>query len=86
MISTLIISLIALATGVLLRFWIKKRRFNRRKPNQGFRTYEQYLVIRNLERIGKLVAYALILYGIVGYFVYKSEKKKLEHPRVENRK
>jgi preprotein translocase subunit SecG len=73
---TLIIAFIFLIPGLLLLFWINKRKFNRRNVAglEGFSSYENSLVVRFLERIGKWLAYAMIVISLLLFWVYSREK------------
>ncbi|MEK6452214.1 hypothetical protein AAEZ63_12700, partial [Myroides sp. C2723] len=44
----------------------------------SFTSFEASVFIRLLERIGKWLAYALILFSILLFLVYRSEKKRIE--------
>ena len=85
---TLIWGVLALSIGMGLRYWIGKRRFNRRNVAglEGFSSYGKSIVIPWVERIGKLVAYALIIFGIMWLWIYVDERKRLkekENPPIE---
>lgn len=76
----LIMGVLALSISAVLLFWIGKRRFKRRNfaGLEGFSSYEKSLAIPFLERIGKWLAYALILVGIFFVWIYLSESKRKE--------
>ncbi|ATL48940.1 molybdenum ABC transporter permease [Chitinophaga caeni] len=78
--ASLILGIIALAIGLPLRYWINRRKFYRRSPfgSEGFSSYEQSWMTRFVERVGKWLAYALILFGILGVLAHYSLKKKKE--------
>ncbi|WP_312336607.1 molybdenum ABC transporter permease [Sphingobacterium sp.] len=80
MVSTLVIALIFLVPGLGLRYWINRRKFYRRSATgaEGFSSYEKSVAVRFLERVGKWIAYAMIIIGILGVAVYWSEKKDIE--------
>jgi preprotein translocase subunit SecG len=73
--ATLIIAFIFLVPGLLLLFWINKRKFNRRNVAglEGFSSYEKSLVVRLLEKIGKWLAYAMIIISLLLFWVYSRE-------------
>ncbi|TXJ29893.1 MAG: molybdenum ABC transporter permease [Chitinophagaceae bacterium] len=54
-----------LLTGVAINYFISKRRFNRRSITgmQVFKSYEYAWIIGLLEKIGKLLAFILIIAG-----------------------
>lgn len=80
MVSSLVIGIIFLVAGLALRYWINRRRFYRRSPTgaEGFSSYEKSILIRFLERAGKWIAYALIIFGVLSLWVYSREKKEIE--------
>ena len=63
---------IMLALGVGIILWTNQRAFNRRNVAgvQEFNSYGHALLIRTLERIGRLVAWLLMLVGAGSLFVY----------------
>ena len=77
----LILGVLALSVAIGLLFWIGKRRFNRRNMAglEGFSSYERSLAVPLLERIGKLLAYALLLVGIFFIYIYSSERKRIKN-------
>ena len=85
MMSSLVIGIIFLVLGLGLRYWINRRKFYRRSPTgaEGFSSYEKSVATRFLERIGKWVAYALIIFGLLSLWVYSREKKEKEAQNVE---
>jgi uncharacterized membrane protein YsdA (DUF1294 family) len=76
----LIIAIMVLIPGILLFFWINKRKFKRRNVAglEGFSSYEKSLFIRILEGIGKWIAYALILVSLFLFLMYSLEKRQKE--------
>ncbi len=52
--------------GMCLRYWINRRRFNRRNLNglERFSSYEKSVATRSVEGLCKLLAYAFILFGL----------------------
>ncbi|MEC4114965.1 hypothetical protein VSO92_12725 [Myroides pelagicus] len=76
----------------LLIYWINRRKFYRRNVAglEGFSSFEASVFIRFLERLGKWLAYALILFSFFLFLVYKSEKKRIEREKqeelIENKK
>ncbi|MYY25873.1 molybdenum ABC transporter permease [Elizabethkingia anophelis] len=75
MVSTLLIGIIILAFALILRYWINRRRFYRRSMTgaEGFSSYEKSVIIKFIELIGKLIAYLLIIFGIL--FIWSYFKK-----------
>uniref|UniRef100_UPI0009B74ADF hypothetical protein n=1 Tax=Myroides odoratimimus TaxID=76832 RepID=UPI0009B74ADF len=74
------VGILSLVLGIGLIYWINRRKFYRRNVAglEGFSSFEASVFIRLLERIGKWLAYALILLSILLFLVYKSEKKRIE--------
>lgn len=66
-ISSQTIGVILIVTGIGMRYFIAKRRFNRRAITgaQLFHSYEQSLFIRFFEWMTKLVGILLILIGAI---------------------
>lgn len=82
----LIMGILAISVSIAVLFWIGKRRFKRRNivGLEGFSSYEKSLVIPFLERIGKLLAYVLILVGIFFIWIYLSESKRIKNKETNN--
>lgn len=82
--SQLILGIIALALGIGIIYWINRRKFYRRNVAglEGFSSFESSVFIRFMERIGKLLAYGLIILGILFFWIYLSEKDR-EQPQPE---
>ena len=75
----LVMGIIALVLGIALIYWINRRKFYRRNVAglEGFSSYEKSVLVRFLERVGKWIAYALIIYGVISILTYNHEKKRL---------
>lgn len=78
----LVLSILALLSGFVLRYWINRRKFYRRSPlgAEGFSSYEKSVFITFLERTGKWIAYILIIFGLLFYWSYSRQKKEKEVP------
>lgn len=78
--GTLVLGIIALVLGLGLRYWINRRKFYRRSPTgaEGFSSYEKSVFIRFVERIGKWIALALIIFGLLFLWSYSRQKKASE--------
>lgn len=78
MIASLVVGILFLVAGLALLYWINRRRFYRRNPMgaEGFSSYESSVFIRFIERIGKWIAYAMILFGLLALWAYSREKKE----------
>lgn len=88
MVSSLVIGIIFSVAGLALRYWIDRRKFYRRGPMgaEGFSSYESSVFIKFIERIGKWIAYGLIIFGLLSVWVYTREKKDKEKQGVEIQK
>ena len=75
--ASLVLGIMALVAGLGLRYWINRRRFYRRSPTgaEGFSSYESSVIIKNAERMGKLVAIALIILGVLFLWSHSRQKK-----------
>ena len=82
--TLMIMGILALSIGIFIWFWINKRQFNRRNVAglEGFSSYEKSVIVRLLEKIGRWVAFLLILAGIVFLWGYSKQKKKMEQSAV----
>lgn len=74
---TLVLGIIALVCGLSLRYWINRRKFYRRSPmgSEGFSNYEKSVIVTFLERIGKWIAYILIVSGVFFLWIYSDIRK-----------
>ncbi|CAD0002295.1 molybdenum ABC transporter permease [Flavobacterium salmonis] len=80
MTSSLVIGILFLVLGLGLRYWINRRKFYRRGPMgaEGFSSYEKSVAIKFIELVGKWIAYAMIIFGLLSLWVYSREKKEKE--------
>jgi len=80
MIASLVLGIIALVLGLGLRYWINRRKFYRRSPTgaEGFSSYEKSVAIKFIERVGKWIADALIIVGVLFLWSYSRQKKAEE--------
>lgn len=85
MVSSLVIGIVFLIAGLALRSWINRRKFYRRGPMgaEGFTSYESSVFIKFIERIGKWLAYAVILFGLLSIWVYFREKEHQKKQIIE---
>ncbi|WP_395763092.1 molybdenum ABC transporter permease [Elizabethkingia anophelis] len=85
MVASLVIGIIFLVAGLGLRYWINRRKFYRRSPMgaEGFSSYESSVFIKLIEKIGKWLAYALIIFGLLSLWVYSREKRDSETERAQ---
>ena len=69
--TVLIIAIILFVSGLLIRYIIGRRRFNRREIDglQHFKSYNTSLVIPIMERVLNIIAAIMILAGIYFYFI-----------------
>ncbi|MDY3318203.1 molybdenum ABC transporter permease [Riemerella anatipestifer] len=83
--------IVILLAGIALRYWINRRRFYRRNAAgiEGFSSYEKAVIVRILEKFGKLIAWAFILLGllmsIASYRSMNKETDKKEPKRIEQK-
>lgn len=75
----LIVGILSLVLGIGLIYWIIRRKLYRRNVAglEGFSSFEASVFIRFLERLGKWLAYALILFSIFSFILYNSEKRRI---------
>ncbi len=80
MVASLVLGIIALVLGLSLRYWINRRKFYRRSPTgaEGFSSYEKSVAIKFIERVGKWIAYALIIFGLLFLWSYSRQKRAKE--------
>lgn len=78
MVASLVIGILFLVVGLALRYWINRRKFYRRGPlgAEGFSSYESSVFVKLIERIGKWIAYTLIIYELLSIGVYYWQKKE----------
>ncbi|UOH77026.1 molybdenum ABC transporter permease [Ornithobacterium rhinotracheale] len=87
----LVFGIITFILGIALRYWINRRRFYRRNVagKETFSSYEKAVIVRILERFGKLIAWAFILLGllmsIASYRSMNKETDKKEPERIEQK-
>jgi len=76
----LVLAILSLIIGFGIIYWINRRKFYRRNVAglEGFSSFETSVFIRFLERLGKWLAYILILFNVLLFLLYNSEKKRLE--------
>lgn len=85
MVASLVIGIIFLVAGLGLRYWINRRKFYRRSPMgaEGFSSYENSVFIKFIEKVGKWVAYALIIFGLLSLWVYYREVKEKQSKEIK---
>lgn len=76
--AQLVLGIIPIVIGLGLIYWISRRKFYRRNVAgiEGFSTFEKSVFIRFIERIGKWIAYALIIYGLLSIWTYTQLQKE----------
>lgn len=86
--SQLVLGIIPLVIGIGLIYWINRRKFYRRNAAgvELFSGYNTAITVRFLERMGKWIAYALIIVGILFIWSYSQMKKDREKQSVEMQK
>lgn len=88
MVASLVIGIILLVLGLALRYWINRRKFYRRGPMgaEGFSSYESSVFIKFIESVGKWIAYAMIIFGLLALWAYSREKKEKEKQIIKTEK
>jgi|SRR5690554_3985380 len=83
--AQLVFGIIITIIGIGLIYWINRRKFYRRNAlgAEGFSSFESSVFIRLIERIGKWLAYALIIVGIICFWTYAQMKKDKENKQSE---
>ena len=83
--AQLVFGIIVIVIAIVLIYWINRRKFYRRNGMgaEGFSSFEASVFTRFIERIGKWVAYALIIIGILFIWSYTQMKKDKEKQKVE---
>ena len=84
----LVFGIISFVIAIILFYWINRRKFYRRNMAgiEGFSSFETSVLVRFLEAIGKLLAYALIIFGIFliwTHFLLKKYEKKQQKQNVK---
>ena len=64
-------AVVLVAIGLILRYFIGKRRFNRRgiAGMQYYNNYKQALITTTIERLANIIASLLIVAGIILYLI-----------------
>ncbi|AZA97650.1 MAG: molybdenum ABC transporter permease [Winogradskyella sp.] len=83
--AQLVFGIIVIVIAIVLIYWINRRKFYRRNGMgaEGFSSFEASVFTRFIERVGKWIAYALIILGIVCIWTYSQMKKDKEKQQVE---
>lgn len=68
----LIIGIVGLLAGLVLQYWIYRRKFYRRNSsgNEGFSSFEKSVFTRFWEQILKWLSYIFIFIGILYFWRY----------------
>ncbi|SFT05379.1 molybdenum ABC transporter permease [Sphingobacterium wenxiniae] len=83
--AQLVFGIVLVIVGIGLIYWINRRKFYRRNGMgaEGFSSFEASVFTRFIERMGKWIAYALIIVGIVCMWTYSQMKKDKEQKQEE---
>ena len=83
--SQLVLGIIPLVIGIGLIYWVSRRKIYRRNAvgAEGFSSFESSVFIRFVERIGKWIAYVLIIIGILFIWSYSQMKKDKQQQKVK---
>ena len=82
----LVFGIISFVIAIILFYWINRRKFYRRNMAgiEGFSSFEKSVFIRFIERVGKWIAYALIIYGLLSIWTYFQLKKEEKMQKVKS--
>lgn len=83
--AQLVFGIVLIIIGIGLIYWISRRKFYRRNAMgaEGFSSFEASVFIRFIERIGKWIAYALIIVGAICIWTYSQMKKDKDKQQIE---
>lgn len=83
--AQLVFGIIVIGIAIGLIYWINRRKFYRRNAvgAEGFSSFESSVFTRFIERVGKWIAYTLIIIGIVCIWTYTQMKKNNEEQEVK---
>jgi membrane protein DedA with SNARE-associated domain len=86
--AQLVFGIIVIVIAIGLIYWINRRKFYRRSAAgvEMFSRYSTAIFVRFLERVGKWIAYALIVLGVVCIWTYSQMKKDKEKQEVKTEK
>lgn len=81
----LVFGIVITVIGIGLIYWINHRKFNRRNAAgiEGFSSFEASVFVRFIERIGKWIAYALTILGVLLISTYNLMKKEREKKQIQ---
>lgn len=84
--AQLVFGIVVTITGIGLIYLINRRKFYRRNAvgAEGFSSFEASVFTRFVERIGKWLAYVLIIVGIICFWTYSQIKKDREKVEIQN--
>ena len=74
--AQLVFGIVVIIIAIGLIYWINRRKFYRRSAAgvEMFTRYSTAVTVRFLERIGKLIAYVLIIVGVICIWTYNQIK------------
>lgn len=83
--AQLVFGIIVIIVGIVLIYFINRRKFYRRNAMgaEGFSSFEASVFTRFIERIGKWIAYVLIIIGVVCIWTYNKMKKDMEKQEIK---
>lgn len=83
--AQLVFGIFVIVVAIGLIYWINRWKFYRRSAAgvEMFSRYSTAVFVRFLERVGKWIAYALIILGIVCIWTYSQMKKDKEKQGIE---
>ena len=85
--AQLVFGVIPIVIGLVLIYWISRRKFYRRNVAglEGFSSFEKSVFVRFIERIGKWIAYALIIVGLLCIWANSQMKKEKEKEKQQQK-
>lgn len=83
--AQLVFGIVVIVIAMGLIYWINRRKFYRRNAvgAEGFSSFEASVFIRFIERMGKWIAYVLIIVGIICIWTFTQIKKDEKKQRTE---
>lgn len=83
--AQLVFGIIVIIVGIVLIYFINRRKFYRRNAMgaEGFSSFEASVFTRFIERLGKWIAYVLIIIGVVCIWTYNQMKEKEKKESIE---
>lgn len=83
--AQLMFGIILIIVGIGLIYWISRRKFYRRNGMgaEGFSSFEASVFTRLIEWVGRLLAFTLIVVGVICIWTYSQMKKDKEKQEIK---